>query len=144
MPRARRAGVTAFVFVAALASCDRGARPAPIPPWHEEAGYRWRDLVVDGGKPGFTRMEGRRSGLSFENAVSESSLVANRVIGQGAGIALGDVDGDGLVDVFLGRSEGCSALYRNLGGWRFGAATTAAGVGALGRKTTGVALAGRV
>ena len=38
------------------------------------------------------------------------------LVGYGAGVALGDVDGDGRVDVFLARTEGCSALYRNTDG----------------------------
>src|SRR5262245_18840842 len=141
MRRSRGAWITALACIAALAACERGPKPALIPPWHDEAGYRWRELVVNGGKPGFTRVEGRRSGIEFQNSVSESSLVANRVIGQGAGVALGDVDGDGLVDVFLGKSEGCSALYRNLGGWHFEDVTKTAGVGACDRNTTGVAFA---
>lgn len=141
MAWARRASVGLLAVVAGVAACERDSTPKPVPPWHQESGYRWRELVVERGKPGFTRMEGPRSGIDFENAVAESSLVANRVIGQGAGIALGDVDGDGLVDVFLGRSEGCSALYRNLGGWRFEDVTKTAGVGACGRNTTGVAFA---
>src|SRR5258708_30257338 len=86
-------------------------------------------------------MEGRRSGITFENRVSDSLLLGNRILGQGAGIALGDVDGDGLVDVFLGRTEGCSALYRNLGNWRFQDITRSAGVGACDRNTTGAAFA---
>ena len=86
-------------------------------------------------------MEGRRSGITFENRVSDSLLLGNRILGQGAGIALGDVDGDGLIDVFLGRTEGCSALYRNLGNWRFQDITRSAGVGACDRNTTGAAFA---
>ena len=87
-------------------------------------------------------MGGRwRGGIRFTNTVSESSLVHNRILGQGAGVALGDVDGDGRVDVFLARTEGCSALYRNLGEWRFQDITQAAAVGMCDRHTTGVAFA---
>jgi hypothetical protein len=81
------------------------------------------------------------SGIRFQNAVSDSALLKNRIVGQGAGVALGDVDGDGLVDVFLAKTEGCSALYRNLGGWKFEDITTAAGVGACDRFSTGTAFA---
>jgi enediyne biosynthesis protein E4 len=126
----------ALVVVLGIA-CDRSA---PAPAWHQEAGYRWQDLAVPReGRPGFTRMDD--AGIHFQNTVSDSALVRNRIVGQGAGIALGDVDGDGLVDVFLARTEGCSALYRNLGRWRFEDVTKAAGVGACGRNATGTALA---
>jgi hypothetical protein len=80
------------------------------------------------------------TGITFQNSVSDSLLLGNRILGQGAGVALGDVDGDGLVDVFLARTEGCSALYRNLGGWRFEDITKTAGVGACDRHSTGTAL----
>jgi hypothetical protein len=118
-----------------LAACDRAA---PVS-WQSENGYRWRALEVPRARqPGFTRMS--RS-IRFENSVSEAVLQRNRILGQGAGVALGDVDGDGLVDVFLGRTEGCSALFRNLGEWRFEDITQRAGVGACDRHSTGTAFA---
>jgi hypothetical protein len=128
--------VTTTIFCL-LAACNRSA---PDAGWTQETGYRWRALAVPReGQPGFTRME--RSGIRFQNTVSDSALLRNRVVGQGAGVALGDVDGDGLVDVFLARTEGCSALYRNRGGWRFEDITKTAGVGACDRYSTGTAFA---
>ncbi len=112
--RATIAAAAAALLCALMPACG----PTAPAPWNQESGYRWRELEVPRGEPGFTRMRGR-TGIHFENAVSESLLVGNRVLGQGAGVSLGDVDGDGRVDVFLARTEGCSALYRNLGGWRF-------------------------
>ncbi len=137
--RRRRALVAAALALGvACGACDAGK---PTPAWHQERGYRWRELDVTGGESGFTSMEGRRSGIQFRNDVSDSVLLGNRMLGQGAGVALGDVDGDGLVDVFLGKTQGCSALYRNLGGWKFEEITTSAGVGACTRHTTGTAFA---
>lgn len=46
----------------------------------------------------------------------------------GAGVALGDFDNDGWCDIFLCGKFGRSALYRNLGGWRFEDVTESAGV----------------
>jgi len=80
-----------------------------------------------------------RTGISFENTASDSILMASRVLAQGAGVALGDVDGDGLVDLFLARTEGPNALYRNLGGWRFEDITAVAGVALPDRTTSGAA-----
>lgn len=115
--------------------------PRPTPPWHRDTGYRWRDVDVSDNSAGFTALDGARIGIQFQNEVSDKSLLGNRVLGQGAGVALGDVDGDGFVDVFLARTEGCSALYRNLGNWHFEDITTAAGVGACDRHTTGATFA---
>jgi len=129
--------LTATVLV--LAGVPTGCRTESTD-WHQEDGYRWRELSVSGGRPGFTRM-GERTGIRFQNSVSDSLLLHNRVLAQGAGIALGDVDGDGMVDLFLARTEGGSVLYRNLGHWQFEDITATAGVGAPGRFSTGAALA---
>ena len=119
--------VGAALLVGAM-SCS-----APTPgPWQQSDGYRWRELRIRSGNPGFTRMDA----VDFTNTVSESLLVGNRVLGQGAGVALGDVDGDGYVDVFLARTQGCDALYRNTGGWRFEDVTRASGLGACDRHSS--------
>lgn len=118
-----------------------GCGPRPALPWHQEAGFRWRDLEVPRGEAGFTTLAGSRTGIAFQNSVNDSLLLGNRVLGQGAGVALGDVDGDGLTDVFLAKTDGCSALYRNLGGWKFEDITKAAGVGACDRHSSGAAFA---
>lgn len=120
---------------AALGACER----ATPPQWHQEAGYRWRELHVEGDGPGFTPMSFRQTGIDFQNTVSDSVLLGNRMLAQGAGVALGDVDGDGLVDVFLARTEGSNALYRNRGRWRFDDITERAGVGARDRYSSGAA-----
>jgi hypothetical protein len=133
-----RARVALAIFALSVASCSSSR---PTPPWHQEAGYRWRDLDVPAGEAGFTSMEGSKTGITFANAVSDSVLLGNRMLGQGAGVALGDVDGDGMVDVFLAKTEGCSALYRNLGNWKFEDITKSAGVGACDRHSTGAAFA---
>ncbi len=86
-------------------------------------------------------MEGRRSGVTFQNAVSDSVLLGNRMLAQGGGVALGDVDGDGLPDVFLAKTQGCSALYRNRGEWKFEDITERAGVGACDQHSSAAAFA---
>jgi hypothetical protein len=82
-----------------------------------------------------------RTGIGFSNHAGDSLLLGNRILAQGAGVALGDVDGDGLVDIYLGRTEGPNALYRNLGGWRFEDITTRSGTALGDRFTTGTVFA---
>src|SRR5438874_844255 len=60
--------MTALLFAIGCAE-----KPAPV--WHQDAGYRWRELRVSGGSPGFSRMDGRRTGVNFENTVSDSVLL---------------------------------------------------------------------
>lgn len=98
---------------------------------HPEAGVR---------TAGFLRLEARVTGLGFTNWLSDRAIAVNRLREIGAGVALGDVDGDGRVDLFLCGSEGGNALYRNLGGFRFEDITASAGVGGAGRYSTGAAL----
>ena len=110
--------------------------------WQEAEGYRWRTLDVSRrGTPGFTLLDPARTGITFANTVSESLLVRNRILAQGAGVCLGNVDSDELPDVFLARTEGPNSLYRNLGGWRFEEITQPAGVGAPDRFSSGCAFA---
>jgi hypothetical protein len=135
--------VTTASFAALLltAACGGDGGAGATPEWVDAPGHRWHALTVPRGTAGFTSLDGARTGIRFTNEASDSILLGNRVLGQGAGIALGDVDGDGLVDLFLARTEGCNALYRNRGGWRFDDATDAAGVGACDRRSSGAAFA---
>jgi hypothetical protein len=127
-----------LVLALFVAACGRSTDTT----WQQGDGYRWRALDVrQRGTPGFTLLSPSRTRINFANAVSESLLVRNRILAQGAGVCLGDVDGDGLADVFLARTEGANALYRNLGEWRFEEVTQRAGVGASDRHSTGCAFA---
>ncbi|MGH7520903.1 MAG: FG-GAP-like repeat-containing protein, partial [Gemmatimonadales bacterium] len=90
---------------------------------------------------GFTLLAPSQTGVTFSNTVSESLLVQNRTLADGAGVCLADVDGDGRPDVFFARTEGPNALYRNLGSWRFADITASAGVAAPDRFSTGCAFA---
>ena len=52
---APRATACLMLLLLGVAACE--SKPRPTPRWNQEAGYRWRELDVSGGKPGFTRME---------------------------------------------------------------------------------------
>jgi len=98
-------------------------------PWTEEEGYRWRELVEPSGEEdGFTLMPSGSIGVDFTNILSEDEQTRNRILGQGSGVAWGDVDGDGWPDLFLPAIEGGSRLFLNRGGWRFRDATDDSGI----------------
>ena len=56
-------------------------------------------------------------------------------------MALGDVDGDGWVDLYLCMLDRPNVLYRNLGGWRFEDVTERSGAGLGDRLSRGAVLA---
>ncbi|HEY3113665.1 MAG TPA: CRTAC1 family protein [Gemmatimonadaceae bacterium] len=114
---------------------------APPVVWHDEGSYRWRELpAASGDHAGFTELSAKELGIRFVDNVPEDSVLQNRNLALGSGVALGDVDGDGLVDIFLARVGGPSALYKNLGNWKFEDITRASGVELKGRNTLGATL----
>jgi len=58
----------------------------------------------------------------------QDKYLTNTIYLNGSGVALGNVDGDGWCDIFLGGIGGRSALFRNLGGWKFEDIADKAGV----------------
>ena len=132
-----RRGLGAVAVLAAVACSP----PPPDTPWHQEAGYRWRELRPSGAKAGFTQLTARVTGLTHSNDVDDEHAIANRNLLIGAGAALGDIDGDGRPDVFLASVERPAALYHNSGGFRFTDVTGASGIDTRGLATTGAVFA---
>ena len=79
-------------------------------------GYQWRSLNPHG-SGGFARLEASRHGVQFRYEVSEGRRIQNRILAEGQGVALGDVDGDGLADLFFDGFGSTSELYLNRGDW---------------------------
>jgi len=130
------------VLIGLLVSCRAAPVSPPVPPWHTETGYRWRDLVLPARRrPGFEMMPASRTGIRFTNSVTPDSALWNRHLAQGGGVTIGDVDGDGRPDIYLTANQGSNVLYRNLGGWRFEDVTARAGVAMAGRHSTGAVFA---
>lgn len=110
--------------------------------WHQEAGYRWRALDVPRrGRDGFTPLAAGATGLTHVNLVDDEHALGNRDLIIGAGVAIADVDGDALPDVFLASVERPAALYRNRGNMKFQDVTAASGINTQGLATTGTAFA---
>src|SRR5437762_12539749 len=127
------------VWLGGGAACRGPAHPVV---WHDESGSRWRALSVRSrGGPGFAELSPSRTGIRFTNTVTLDSALQNRHLAQGGGVALGDVDGDGLPDIYLTSNQGSNALFRNLGDFRFADITARAGVALTGRHSTGAVFA---
>jgi hypothetical protein len=98
-------------------------------PWQLGQTHRWAELrsgmIPD---TGFEWLGPERTGLRFTNVLAEPEGAANRVLYNGAGVAVGDYDADGLPDLFLCSLQGRNRLYRNLGEWRFEDVTREAGL----------------
>src|SRR6266542_5824584 len=110
--------------------------------WKTGPGYRDAELTVPArGKTGFAQLSPAQTGLLFTNSLNPVISANNQILENGAGVALGDVDGDGWCDIFLCGSERPSALYRNLGGWKFEEITVSAGIRGLSQFSTGAAFA---
>jgi hypothetical protein len=80
----------------------------------------------------FESLPPARTGISFENTITTSDSVniqTDLYIYNGAGVAVGDIDNDGLLDLYFTGNMVSSRLYLNKGGMRFEDITESAGVG---------------
>ena len=122
-------------------ACESAPPPASID-WVEAEGYRVRALAYRGEAGArFSTLSPPATGLVATTVVSEERRLENRTLTHGAGVALGDVDGDGWVDVYICLLDRPNVLYRNLGGWRFEDATPGSGTGLGDRVSRGAVLA---
>src|SRR5690349_2599365 len=107
----------AFVLIQPITTL---AQPKNQLVWESGDGFRRAKLnVPGGGKPGFTLMGPELTGIHFTNKLSIDRVLQRQNLMNGAGIAAGDFDGDGLCDLYFCNKEGANALYRNLGDWKF-------------------------
>ena len=110
--------------------------------WSGGQGYRYAPLnLPKEGHTGFTQVDPPESGVLFTNTVPMANALANNNLLNGAGVALGDVNGDGLVDLYFCNLGGSNALYLNLGHWCFQDVTEMAGVACPGQASTAAVFA---
>src|SRR6266850_1231529 len=70
--------------------------------WADEAGYRSAAVKpATGGRVGFVRLEPQRTGIDFTNIVPFERHSVNQILLNGSGVAAGDVDGDGDLDLVV-------------------------------------------
>ncbi|MFN2570054.1 MAG: VCBS repeat-containing protein [Gemmatimonadales bacterium] len=92
--------------------------------------------------PRFVQRPPSETGITFTNTVTTSDSLNPQIeiyVYNGAGVGVGDIDNDGLPDVFFAGNQVSSRLYRNTGNMRFEDITQAAGVTTTGW-ATGVSL----
>ena len=99
------------------------------------------DVVV---APLFGALDAQHSGVTFRNDLhptEELNIITYLYYYNGGGVAVGDVNGDDLPDLYFGANQGPDALYVNEGGMRFRENTQAAGLSTRPDWTSGVSLA---
>ena len=81
--------------------------------------------------PLFTQLSSEETGVNFRNEVEDSSIyniLTYRNFYNGGGVAIGDINNDGLPDLFLTANLGESKLYLNKGNFKFEDITQHSGI----------------
>jgi hypothetical protein len=109
----------------------------------KEVGFRTSPLAVrsDSNQPLLIKMDDREIGVLWTNNLPPEKYLDRQNLMNGAGLALGDYDGDGRCDVYLCNRFGPNALYRNVGNWKFENVAETAGVTCLGQISNGAVFA---
>src|SRR3954469_15988301 len=109
--------------------------------WEVAPGYRRLQVEpIGSGKDGFALLDPKTTGILFTNALAEDRGLGSQILPSGSGVAAGDVDADGLCDLYFCGLKCGNHLYRNLGNWKFEDITERAGVGCTNLDATGAAL----
>ena len=109
--------------------------------WYEKEHYRWRPINVGWfGNSGFSAQSLEMLGITFSNELTKELITQNRVFLNGSGVAIGDINGDGLSDLYFARLDGKNALYKNLGDWHFQDITNQSGAACDNQFSTGTVL----
>lgn len=91
----------------------------------------------------FEQMDLVAVGIDFTNTVTNDeafNIFSYRNFYNGGGVGLGDVNNDGLTDVFFTANMGPNKLYLNQGNWKFTDVSEAAGITSADKWSTGVAM----
>ena len=117
--------LSAIALAITCAGCDRAPGKAGEPPL-------------------FTLVPPDSSGVAFVNQLPEDTafnILTYLYFYNGGGVAAGDVDGDGLADLYFTSNLGPNRLYLNRGDYRFEDVTERSGVAGPGGWKSGVTMA---
>ncbi|MFQ5445675.1 MAG: VCBS repeat-containing protein [Saprospiraceae bacterium] len=117
-----RLGTATVLLLAFLAGCTPDHRPATL----------------------FESIPAEKSGLHFVNKVENTkslNIFNYRNFYNGAGAAIGDINNDGLPDIYLTGNLGPNRLFLNKGNFQFEDITESAGAGGTKKWSTGVVFA---
>jgi enediyne biosynthesis protein E4 len=92
----------------------------------------------------FQLLSPEETGISFRNDLTYTEQVnpyTFRNFYNGAGVALGDINNDGLLDIFFAGNQTSNTLYLNEGNFKFRDITKQAGLSSEGSWSTGVSMA---
>ncbi|WP_421794579.1 VCBS repeat-containing protein [Haliscomenobacter sp.] len=92
----------------------------------------------------FSEMPGTVTGIDFVNQLhfdNDFNIYTYRNFYNGGGVALGDINNDGLIDIYFTANMEEDRLYLNKGNWQFEDVTQKAGVNGRKAWSTGVSMA---
>ncbi len=91
----------------------------------------------------FTSIDRVTSGIQFKNTISETTFenyFSYAYFYNGGGVALGDINNDGLIDIYFSGNQVSNKLYLNKGNFVFEDVTAQSGTGVSDRWSTGVSM----
>lgn len=90
-----------------------------------------------------TELESEQTGIDFINQITNSkdfNIFNYRNFYNGGGVGIGDINNDGLADIYFTANQGSNKLYLNKGNMKFEDVTAKAGIGSSDKWSTGVTM----
>ncbi|NNE32093.1 MAG: VCBS repeat-containing protein [Winogradskyella sp.] len=107
MNRTQLPYLATLIVISLFCSCNEGVK---------------RDLYPQELVAGFNLLSKEQTGIDFKNTINESTFFNHYYYSQiyvGSGVAIGDINNDGLPDVFFGGNQVADRLYLNKGDLKF-------------------------